>query len=782
VVPLDAGIVLVHGENGAGKTSVLSALELALTGAITEMPWPEYRHLIHHGATTACIDLATSDGSEHWNIDDSGVTGKSLLGRPKAQFLTERCYLAQSTLGRLLEQYQTVGEQGESPLTKFVKDLLGLDELDALIDGLEPIRDKRLVKRLVPEYAEAEEQQAKNERQRNAAMAELQRLNTEANAVRSEIVGLLRELSGPAVDERTDTGELRAWLAKHDDARGLVQRIGVRQELSALLARWTSLQADPPAGAADNALRDAQASAKKWWAEEGAQLQKILDDLQRELPGVPTAVGATDPSEVHKATVLAVETELGRADTALSTQAAIAKQIEATETGLRGAQARLASIDEQIAAPGLSNAASELSRALAALTPHIHGEDCPVCGRDYGEVSEQPLTVHVAQRISELGEAANRLTALAGSRLEAVQDLAAQQVSLRDLEAQKLEEASKVRLAERAARMREALQRLKNLENGIALGADLMRRAADGERAAAAAREHVTAEAEIRKVVGSFANALGEPVPGPDDAPAESIAHLENSAANQIVAMENRETARQAVLERLRTLDTINASRESAQASITDTNTALEDARRGLQQLARQRDAAKALRTDAELGRTSIVGQVFNTSLNKIWRDLFVRLAPDEPFVPAFKIPDTGGPITANLHTTHRDGSPGGTPGAMLSAGNLNTAALTLFLGLHLTVPKRLPWLILDDPVQSMDEIHVAHFAGLLRTLAKQHQRRLIIAVHERALLEYLTLELSPAEPGDRLVTVDLTRSRRGVTLGAQEILTYESDAIAPAA
>ncbi len=32
--PLDAKVVLIHGENGAGKTSILSAIELALTGKV----------------------------------------------------------------------------------------------------------------------------------------------------------------------------------------------------------------------------------------------------------------------------------------------------------------------------------------------------------------------------------------------------------------------------------------------------------------------------------------------------------------------------------------------------------------------------------------------------------------------------------------------------------------------------------------------------------------------------------------------------------------------------
>ena len=73
----------------------------------------------------------------------------------------------------------------------------------------------------------------------------------------------------------------------------------------------------------------------------------------------------------------------------------------------------------------------------------------------------------------------------------------------------------------------------------------------------------------------------------------------------------------------------------------------------------------------------------------------------------------------------------------VLSAGNRNTAALTLFLALHLSVQPQLPWLwlILDDPIQSMDEVHTAQFAALLRTLAKEYRRQVIIPVHERAAL-----------------------------------------------
>ena len=81
--------------------------------------------------------------------------------------------------------------------------------------------------------------------------------------------------------------------------------------------------------------------------------------------------------------------------------------------------------------------------------------------------------------------------------------------------------------------------------------------------------------------------------------------------------------------------------------------------------------------------RTEIVRSVFSQSLNALWRELFIRLAPNEFFVPAFALPEKeDGAVEAVLETHYRDGGRGGDPRAMLSAGNLNTAALTLFLAL----------------------------------------------------------------------------------------------------
>src|SRR4051794_2863303 len=69
-VPLDAPVVLIHGPNGTGKTSVMTAIELALTGASETLRRTdsEYlQHLVHVESDGSEISLTASsrDGEEH---------------------------------------------------------------------------------------------------------------------------------------------------------------------------------------------------------------------------------------------------------------------------------------------------------------------------------------------------------------------------------------------------------------------------------------------------------------------------------------------------------------------------------------------------------------------------------------------------------------------------------------------------------------------------------------------------------------------------------------------
>jgi exonuclease SbcC len=62
-VPLDAPVVLLHGTNGAGKSTVMSAIELALTGQISTIAETDREHLVHHGEKEATVELVSSAGT-----------------------------------------------------------------------------------------------------------------------------------------------------------------------------------------------------------------------------------------------------------------------------------------------------------------------------------------------------------------------------------------------------------------------------------------------------------------------------------------------------------------------------------------------------------------------------------------------------------------------------------------------------------------------------------------------------------------------------------------------
>jgi exonuclease SbcC len=256
----------------------------------------------------------------------------------------------------------------------------------------------------------------------------------------------------------------------------------------------------------------------------------------------------------------------------------------------------------------------------------------------------------------------------------------------------------------------------------------------------------------------------------------DALEHLTHTVEARIRSLQVRETERRAVLSEVAFyVDDLQAGARYEQI-----RKGSDERLSFLRQIARHidglRDSAKTIANAARNARTNIVGRVFNTSLNRVWRDLFVRLAPHEPYVPVFKLPAAGDHVEAGLETVHKDGGRGGPPGTMLSAANLNTAALTLFLALHLSVKTRLPWLILDDPVQSMDDVHISQFAALLRMLARTRDQQIILAVLDRALFDYLTLELSPAFEDDRLIIIEISRNLAGDSIATPTVLVFKPD------
>jgi exonuclease SbcC len=156
VIPLDGSITLLHGANGAGKTSLLSAIELAATGRVgfLEDQSGDTRSLLRNHdfpLGSVRLSLAHRNGTRVGSFELNGdqVTGNAALTPEEQTYFLERSFLPQTALGRLLESYTETGKQVDTALVRFVKSLVGLDDLDALIDGLHASGDRRRSKKMV---------------------------------------------------------------------------------------------------------------------------------------------------------------------------------------------------------------------------------------------------------------------------------------------------------------------------------------------------------------------------------------------------------------------------------------------------------------------------------------------------------------------------------------------------------------------------------------------------------------------------------------------------------
>jgi DNA repair protein SbcC/Rad50 len=784
-IPLDASIVLIHGQNGTGKTSLLSGIELALTGRIPSL----YRfdedyltHLVHKEAKEGRVELTIDledipQNSSQMKIQRAVLMGKPLLTAEQASFFSERCYLAQAAMSRLLELYQgKESKKGDSALTKFVKDLLGLGQLDALINGLHDAGHTTRLKNALPLYRRAVDRLPELSRQLESSRADLRALQQEQEQTETLLTTHLRIL-GLTYSPELSHDQMQTIAGEQKDRQELQRITRVRRNLLAAKEQWQDLQGLSGShllSDAESASFKANGELEKWRNNEGAQIRNLFGRLKAlfvDLPD-PDLVG---PEKARAEALRAVTKELRRCDDLLKRDSETTARLRDIDGGLQRAAARLQILDQQVASH--LQTAGQLAQVLTTLLPHLTGEECPVCGRDFSEISERSLHSHVSERVATLVESAGRLQSFIRERTEAFRLQAEGQREREGIVVNELDPEERNALTRRKADLEETESKLNELQASTSAGQQLIVTANAASRRLADIRSKNEQAIGFRFGLQEFESALAL-LPTPET---ESIEAALDRFYSIVSEEEKRLTARQearsglaiAVQERSRQL----ARRRALGTTIATSELELKALTTGLEAFENKMKQARELSRVARNVRTEIVRRVFNDSLNALWKELFIRLAPSESFVPAFALPEKdGGIVEAALETRYRSGGKGGNPRVMLSAGNLNTAALTLFLALHLSVEPKLPCLIVDDPVQSMDEVHIAQFAALLRTLSRQHDRQIVIAVHEKPLFDYLALELAPAYPGDRLISVELEKTSDGRTFAHHDVITFSPD------
>lgn len=200
--------------------------------------------------------------------------------------------------------------------------------------------------------------------------------------------------------------------------------------------------------------------------------------------------------------------------------------------------------------------------------------------------------------------------------------------------------------------------------------------------------------------------------------------------------------------ETLRIVDTLAQDQdrgqfETATSELASFEKALGARNLRLEELALRAGSLKSLAEATVDARVEVTERRFK-AVQPLVADIYSRLDPH----PAFKT------IEFELETYYRKGTTSALvrdvlegisadPLVVFSTSQANIAALSYFLAMGWSAGDRsLPFVLLDDPVQSMDDVNVLGFADLCRHL--RTSRQLIISTHERRFAGLLERKLAP--------------------------------------
>jgi len=776
-IPLDAEVVLIHGNNASGKSSILYAIELALTGDVGDLKlfrqdYPRCLCSVHaeDGPTSVSVEYLTKSGprTSTASVSKDGLAisfQRSLKEEAVASFV-ERCFLSQVRLSRLLEMYQTIEKgQTETPLISFVKKLLNLNLLDNLTDALHDTDDRRRFRNAYPRIKELEEVEQRNTKRHLELREEIARLEAD----QAERVRSTRDcLSTLGIAIRTDEWDLEnlAKIKRHivgdSTTESKMTRLRILEQSQATLRSIKSLLFLTNSDPADKikALETDLEETKKQLSEISESLRPSLTVLYNRLVMTDQKIVLPDKDSspdyqvnvfVDTARRLKIEAQvnLEARRSLVSELEKTQKQFELLDAAAIGASQELSKLTDAL--PG------NVELLLKALND-AEDERCPVCLRDFAETKQGQLKQFLGKRISALGEQAKTTQVVSAK--------------VRELESQK------VTILRRLESLRQQDETLLNLSTLEKQESQFIEIENETQRLKSSATQWTTLQTRENEINSQLLSArsnydqvLKAQIDLAEIEKQLKITTVESATFNKRVETVSVELGLQIELERDRN-DMLKkavslieevmlglSKRDRLDTEWLNINSAIKQATSARQRVdALMRDGKALLKSSVDAKR-KLLESVFNDKLNKVWIELFERLVPDEIFHPRLSEPSSR---RDQIKTTISAFSAGVDPfenlGAIHSLGNLNTAALSLFLSLNLVQPSQMPVLVLDDPVQSMDDVHIAQLSLLLREIVHQTGRQIVVAVHERPLFEFLAFELSPAREGEKLITVDLCR------------------------
>ena len=485
------------------------------------------------------VKTTGADGEQRYEalLDETGALTIVALDHQLAAFFGERTYLPQSLLGQLLQIYQESGSGADSPLAKFVSDLLGLDRLDALEAGLKPLTDVRNVRKVVDGWSQAEigknrlDKLLDDQRSARAGVAETLQDSIE------ELSGICTTLE-VSVEVREQTLEMvAADLLQNGDEAAFDRLTDQRRRLASIRREL----ANPASSAAQDgalsptAAAEASSAYASWERAHGAQIAKLRGGVETLLPLVSlpsdhTAFGEealTLLRSEHKR--LADRVEEARLNLERLTKARAEREV---------AQRQRATIDEEISR--IPKSAESLGVVLSELSSYVDGDVCPVCDRDFLELESGHLANHLNDKVRRLSASAERLLALGRARSEQRAIVERLEREIKALEARVLDAKSLAAIDRETMALNQAVMELDSLTTTLAEGTRLRARDVAARRALSEAHSRDVSLAAARETLSEFALALGTVGVAEEETFGSAVSRLEDLLLVESTRLEKR--------------------------------------------------------------------------------------------------------------------------------------------------------------------------------------------------------------------------------------------------
>lgn len=376
---------------------------------------------------------------------------------------------------------------------------------------------------------------------------------------------------------------------------------------------------------------------------------------------------------------------------------------------LKAAQAQAAEVRKQLVE---AREASEELRAMSELALRHLGEVCPVCGQSYDHE-------HTARRLKE------RIETTASDP-----------------------EATPEKMLDVGA-----------LANEVEA---LEKREANEERAHKAARE--------RKLLLEEMRALDLAVENGEKGPRVSVRRHRDGM--------QQESERASDLLRRAEALALRLTRASEEARRTELEKELSTLTRALEE--RKAEAAARERTanlsaqilDAFRKAASEVVELKLQEVEPLLQRIYSTIDPHPSFRTVrllTRIAYGRGRLSTAIHDPRHDAQTEH-PDRVLSSSQLNALAVSIFLALNLGIPKPpLEAAILDDPLQSLDEVNLLGLIDLLRRT--KNRRQLFISTHDDRFASLLEKKLRPVLPSEQTRVLRFTGwGRRGPNIEVYDI------------